>query len=110
MTLPRYAVRADRSAQGIVVALETMGFYVHRISVPVDALVSRNGSLYAVEFKTGKGKLTPAQQRYRDRAKAPVHILRDAAGAIEWAQSLVVKKADKTSQRHQADDIDRQHP
>ena len=86
MALPRYAVRVDRTAQGIVDCLTAMGFYVHRVSVPVDALVSKGGHLYAVEFKTGKAKLTPAQQRYRDQAKAPVHILRDVAGAIEWAK------------------------
>ena len=86
MPLPRYAVRVDKTAQAIVEALTALGFYVHRVSIPVDALISKGGHLYAVEFKTGKAKLTPAQERYRQNAKAPVHILRDVAGAIEWAK------------------------
>ena len=88
MTLPRYAVRADQSAGAIVEALEAMGFHVERIKVPCDALVSRAGILYSVEFKTGKGKLTPAQVRYRNKAHAPVHILRDVDQAVEWGNSL----------------------
>ena len=49
-------------------------------------MVSKAGQVWTVEFKTGKAKLTPAQERYRQNAKAPVHILRDVAGAIEWAK------------------------
>ena len=84
--MPRYAVRVDNSAQSIVDCLTALGFYVHRTSVPVDALVSKAGQVWTVEFKTGKAKLTPAQERYRQNAKAPVHILRDVAGAMEWAK------------------------
>jgi len=89
VTLPRYAVRVDKSAPAIVEALEKCGFHVHRISVPTDAIVSRRGHWHMVEFKTGKaGKLTPAQERFKAAARAPVQVLRDAGAAIEWAKTV----------------------
>ena len=84
MTLPRYAVRVDHSSRAIVDALRQCGFHVELLKVPVDALVSRRGLFHAVEFKTGKGKLTPAQVRFQKEARAPVVILRDAGEAIAW--------------------------
>ena len=108
MTLNRYATRRDATEQLIVRALRNLGFHCCLINQPFDCLASRAGVLYAVEFKSRKGNLTPAQRAYRDFSHAPVIILRDAAGAIEWAQSLVVKETDTASQRNQADHIDGQ--
>ena len=89
MTLPRYAVRVDRSAAAIVEVLRAAGFHVEQIKVPCDAICSRRGHWYCVEFKTGKaGQLTPAQERFKANAHAPLVVLRDVASALDWIATV----------------------
>ena len=79
--------------------LEGLGFTVDRISqrgVP-DLLCSRAGVWYVIEVKSHpelgkrgkplqKGGLRPDQAAFRDRHRASIPILRDAAGAVAWAK------------------------
>jgi len=89
VALPRYAVRVDRSAAAIVEVLRAAGFHVELLKVPCDALVSRRGHWYAVEFKSGKtGKLTPAQERFKADARAPLVVLRDVDAALDWLATV----------------------
>jgi hypothetical protein len=89
MTLPRYAVRVDRSAAAIVEVLRAAGFHVELLKVPCDVLCSRHGHWHCVELKTGQaGKLTPAQERFKDRARAPLVVLRDVDAALVWVKAV----------------------
>lgn len=79
--------RRDANESGIVKALEAVGCRVFRVSgrgLP-DLLIYRRGRCYAVEVKTAKGLITPAQ----DRAPWPIVRTPDeallAVGAIQDA-------------------------
>jgi len=84
----KYAKRRDQNEPEIVQCLQALGFHVVRLDVPCDLLVTRRGLVHQVEIKVGKGKLTPDQQEYVRKTKAPVHILRDVTGAIAWAKTV----------------------
>jgi len=86
----RRAAKRDGPEPAIIRALETCGFAVERVSdagLP-DLLLSRAGRWYVVEVKARYGKLTPAQERMRARARAEIPIFRTVEDAITWANTL----------------------
>ena len=87
MSLNRYAKRRDTTEGEIVAVLRAAGFHVELIDRPVDAIASRAGRWYLLEFKTGKKKTTTAQNRFIAEARAPVVILRSAGDAVAWVSN-----------------------
>lgn len=60
---------------------------------PVDLLIEFRSLWIVLEVKTKKGKLTPAQERFFEKAKAPAFIVRDAEEAVaavvmSWKRTL----------------------
>lgn len=91
MSLHRRNPRRDANEPEIISALLQMGFAVDRISgagIP-DLLLSRSGRWYVAEVKTAKGRLKPAQERFREQAQGPVPVLKSAQEAVEWANGII---------------------
>ena len=105
MALYRRAAKRDDCEKAIVERLRQLGAQVVRLSgVGVgDALVAWRGISRLVEFKTGKGKLTPAQSDFHAKWQGePIPILRDADDASTWLLSLMpaVSREAKVFNRH----------
>ncbi len=83
--LRSYGNKRDTAEAEIVDKLRQLKCRVWLIDKPVDALVLRRGVIHAVEIKTGKGKLTEAQQAFIDSGW-PVHVLRTVDDAIRFAK------------------------
>lgn len=82
MSLRPYRNRRDASEASIVAALRKAGATVHLIDRPVDALVLYRRKVHLLEFKSGKGKMTPAQQAFM--RKWPVVVIRTPEAAIAF--------------------------
>ena len=83
----RRAARRDTTEPEIVAALEGMGYVVDRVSAPgfPDLVLSRGNRFWLAECKTGKGRLTKAQNYFHDRHKAVVPIFRSIDDVIAWS-------------------------
>jgi Holliday junction resolvase len=87
----RRAAKRDLVEPEIVQALERAGWVVDRISgedLP-DLLLSRRGFLCVAEVKTGKAKLRPGQQKFRDRFQGPFVELRTVQDALNLSRVAV---------------------
>ena len=75
--------RIDTSHPEIVAALRACGWLVKSTAaLPnwIDAIACKPGRVVLLEFKTGKGKLRPSQDRLIEKGW-PIQILRTAADA-----------------------------
>jgi hypothetical protein len=83
----------DANEPVVVDALERCGFAVDALpggkGVP-DLLLSRRGRWYVAEVKNpqGKNRVENTQREFADRHHAPVHILRTAEDAIDFARMV----------------------
>jgi Holliday junction resolvase len=87
VTLARRNPKRDANEADIVMALESLGFHVTRLSgdgVP-DLLLSRNYAWSVAEVKSDKGRLTVAQRRFHEMAKASVPVFRSISDAVIWS-------------------------
>jgi len=81
-----YAKKRDANEPEIVAALRKVGAKVLLIDW-CDLIVYYKGSLYMLEVKTNKGKLTPDQQK--NFIGWPVHIVRDTGAALLAIGALI---------------------
>ena len=73
--------------QGLIVeSLEKIGCKVWDMEKPVDLLVEFRGLFIAIEVKTEKGRLTPAQEKFFRKTKGPAYIVFDHVEAITAVQ------------------------
>lgn len=77
---------ADANQKLIVESLEKIGCKVWDMEKPVDLLVEFRGLFIAIEVKTEKGTLTPAQEKFFRKTKGPAFIVRDHVEAITVVQ------------------------
>ena len=73
---------ADANQSQITSALLKIGAKVHDMERPVDLLIEFRSIWIVLEVKTQKGTLTPAQERFFEKTKAPAFIVHDAEEAV----------------------------
>ena len=85
----------DLNQPEIILALEKIGCKCFEIEQPVDLLIEFRGLWVLIEVKNkkGKNKLTPDQDRFFEKVKAPAFIVRDieeavAAVQMAWRRTL----------------------
>jgi len=87
----------DANQAAIVTALEKIGCQVYDMDKPVDLLVEFRQMWVVIEVKTSKGTLTPAQERFFGKVKAPAFIVRnieEAVAAVQMAWKRTLKSAE----------------
>lgn len=92
--LRRFAKKRDANEPAIIRVLEAMGWHVERISargVP-DLLMSRSGEWRLAEVKMPGEALTPDQEAFRQRAKAPVPTFTSRDDVFEWERQRQERK------------------
>lgn len=92
MSVKRYAAKRDKSEQPIIEALRAVGCSVAIMSsegLP-DLLVGFRDETFLLEVKTGKGKLTPAQEVFMDTWQGgAVYIVRSIDEALRCIGAVV---------------------
>lgn len=83
--LRRFANKRDMTEKAIFGTLRALGVTVYPLNKPVDALCLYRGSIYLIECKTKRGKLTEAQEAFA--AAWPIHVLRTVDDAIAFAEA-----------------------
>lgn len=91
----RYDAKADANQPEIVEALRAAGYTVQHLhtvgqGVP-DLLVSKHGSMWLLEVKTPKGRLTKCEKEWIETWDAPVYIVRSPEDALEVVGAIEYK-------------------
>lgn len=83
MSRNRYQLMRDENEPEIIEALEAIGCTVRKVNAePYDLLVGRMGWTFAIEVKTPKGKLTPAQRLFQLNWRGQYAVVRSPAEAL----------------------------
>lgn len=84
MSLHRRAAKRDAIEPEIIQALRSAGCRVWQLSKPFDLLCGLSGRFVVLEVKTGKGRLTDAQEGDLARAHGlPVYVVRSVEDALQ---------------------------
>lgn len=84
----QWANRRDANEPQIVATLRAFGASVTPMDTPCDLLVGLGGRTYAVEVKTPKGKLTPAQKEWAETWRGCFTVLRSTEDAETFAKHI----------------------
>ena len=74
--------QSDANAAAIYRAAKKLGFSVHLIGRPVDALLCLYGQTAAVEVKTADGKFRPDQLKFFKNCKGLVRVVRTESDVL----------------------------
>jgi len=86
----RNAAKRDKVEREIVVALQSVGCTVQRISAKgvADLLVGRHGENYLLEIKSRSGELTPDQVAFRENWEGQYAVVRSVEQALAAVGAL----------------------